>query len=62
VTIEEIKQAAAQMSAEDRRAFADWINGAEDVRALHRTVLIEQVQGGVERTNRGGQEESEFEG
>lgn len=49
----ELKGEAAKLPPNDRFAFAEWIEQADDVRALRREDLIREITHGIEQADRG---------
>lgn len=53
MTIEQLKAEAAKLPPDDRFALAEWIEQSEDVRALRREDLIQEIQLGIGQADRG---------
>jgi predicted transcriptional regulator len=59
MNVEEFKAEAAKLPANARADLADWIEQAEDVRALRRDELMREIQHGLEQADRGEMLEAE---
>lgn len=53
MTVEQLKSEAAKLPPDDRFALAEWIEQADDVRALRRDELIREIQRGIEQAESG---------
>ncbi len=53
MTVEQLKNEAAKLPPDDRFALAEWIEQADDVRALRREELLREIQHGIEQADRG---------
>jgi len=52
-TLQEIKAAAARLSAEERSELVSWLSESEDVCEIRREALIREIQYGIEQADRG---------